>query len=74
MEFSLSTRKYIRHSLSRRRVQTTDPNVTKFVKNVRIMEFHDHIWNHNEKRIKISTNMPGIGSLIRKIAITISEM
>ena len=36
--------------------------VTKFVKNVKILEFHDHIWNHHEKCIQISTNMPGIGS------------
>ena len=38
------------------------------------MEFHDHIWNHNEKYIQISTNMPGIGSLICEIAAKISEM
>ena len=33
------------------------------------MEFHDHIWNHHEKCIQINTNMPGIGSLIREIAV-----
>ena len=49
-------------------------NVTKFVKNVNIVEFHDQIWNHNEKCIQISTNMPGIGSLIREITVEISEM
>ena len=39
-----------------------------------MVEFHDHIWNHNVKCIQISTNMPGIGSLIREIAaIKISE-
>ena len=27
-----------------------------------------------KKRIKISTNMPGIGSLIREIAVKVSEM
>ena len=48
--------------------------VTTFVKNVEIVEFHDHIWNHNEKCIQISTNMPAIGSLIREIAVTISEI
>ena len=49
-------------------------NVTKYVKNVNILEFNNHIWNHNVKCIRISTNMPGIGSLIREIAIKISEM
>ena len=24
------------------------------------MEFGDYIWNHHEKCIKISTNMPGV--------------
>ena len=49
-------------------------NVTKFVKNVEIVEFRDHIWNHHEKYIQISTNMPCIGSLIREIDVEISEM
>ena len=39
-----------------------------------MLEFHDHIWNHHEKCIKISTNMPGIGSLIHEIDINISEI
>ena len=43
--------------------------VTNFVKNVKIVGFHDHIWNHHEKCIQISTNMPGIGSLIREIDV-----
>ena len=55
-------------------MQTTGQILIKFVKNVRIVEFHDHIWNHNEKRIQISTNMPGIGSIIREIAVKILEM
>ena len=38
-------------------------NVTKFVKNVKNVEFHDHIWNHNEKCIQISTNMPRVLSI-----------
>ena len=29
-------------------------------KNVKILEFGDYIWNHHEKCIEISTNMPGI--------------
>ena len=49
-------------------------NLTNFVKNVKIMEFYDHIQNHNEQFIQISTNMPGIGSLIREIAIKMSEI
>ena len=28
------------------------------------MKFHNHIWNHHETYIEISTNMPGIGSVI----------
>ena len=39
-------------------------NVTHFVKNVNIVEFHYHIWNHHEKCIQISTNMPSIGIVI----------
>ena len=38
--------------------------LTKFVKNVKIVKFHDHIWYCNAKCIKISTNMPSIGALI----------
>ena len=30
-------------------------------KNVNILESGDHIWNHHEKCIQISTNMPDIG-------------
>ena len=41
---------------------------------VEIVEFHDHIWNHNEKCVQISTNMPDISSLIHEIAVEISEM
>ena len=49
-------------------------NVINVVKNVKIVEFHDHIWNHREKYIKKSTNMPGIGSLFREIDIKMSEI
>ena len=38
------------------------------------MEFHDHIWNQHDKCIQISTNMPVIGSQIREIAVTMSEI
>ena len=43
-------------------------------KKVKIVEFHGHIWHHHEKCIQQSTNMPGIGSLIREIDIKISEI
>ena len=38
------------------------------------MEFGDYIRNLRVKCIQKSTNMPGIGSLIRKIDVTISEI
>ena len=31
-------------------------------------------WNHQEKCNQTSTNMPGIGSLIREIDVNISEI
>ena len=37
-------------------------------KNVNILEFGDYIWNHSEKYIEISTNMPGIGLEICEIS------
>ena len=55
-------------------MQTTGQKINKICKNVEIVEFHDHIWNHNEKYIQISANMPGIGSFIREIAVEILEM
>ena len=53
--------------VSRRQVN----NVTNCVQNVNILEFHVHIGNHHEKYIEISTNIPGIGSLIREIDVNI---
>ena len=41
----------------------------KIFKNDNILEFHD-TWNHHGKCIQISTNMPGIGSLIRELDVT----
>ena len=67
----------VHHSLmlSTRQASADDKkNVSKCVKNVNILEFHDHIWNHHEKFIQISTNMPGIGSIIREISVKISEI
>ena len=40
--------------------QTTSYKIHKRFKNVKILEF-DNFWNHHEKCIQISTNMPGIG-------------
>ena len=58
----------------RKRVQTTGQKFNTFLKNVKIFEFHDHIWNQHKKCIQISTNMPGIGSIFREIAVKISEI
>ena len=56
-------------------MQTTGHKFNTFCKKkIKIVELHDHIWNHHEKYIQKSTNMPGIGSLIREIDITISEI
>ena len=55
---------------SRRQVQ----HFTKLSKNVNVLKFHDRIWNHYEKYIQMSPNMPGIGSLICEIDINNSEI
>ena len=39
------------------------------VQNMKIVEFHYYIWNPNENCIELSTNMIGIGSLIREIGV-----
>ena len=49
------------------RVQTTGKKIVKNSKNLEIIEFHDYIWNHHEKFIQISTNMPSIGLEILRI-------
>ena len=38
----------------------TSQKFQKIVKNIKIREFGDYIWNHHEKCIQISTNMLGI--------------
>ena len=50
--------------VSRRQVE----NCTKIVKNVTIIGFHYHIWNHHGKYIQMSTDIPGIGSVIYEIS------
>ena len=47
--------------------------LTKLVKDVNILEFHDHIWNHHVKYIEISTNMPSIGLVIPEITCEMLE-
>ena len=37
-------------------------------RNFQIIEFQNYIWNHHGKCIQISTNMPGIGLVVREIA------
>ena len=54
--------------------QMTGKKIHNIFKNVNILEFHDHIWNHHEKCIQKSTNMPGINSLICEIDVKISEI
>ena len=44
-------------------------NIVIMFKNVKILEFHDHIWNHHEKCIVISTNMPSIALEIPETAL-----
>ena len=46
-----------------------DTNFTKVSKQkVKILEFGNYIWNHHEKCIQISTNMPGIHLEMCKIS------
>ena len=71
------TKKHLQHKLITRQACADDrlvQNFTKFDKNVKIIEFHYRIWNHRGKCIKLSTNMPGIGYLIREIYVKMSEI
>ena len=54
-----------------RHEQTTGPTFHKMLKNIKIIEYHYHIWNHHGKCIRISTNMLGIGFLIVKQAFNL---
>ena len=47
-------------------VQTID-KFHKISQNFTILEFRDYIWNHHEKCILMSTNIPSIGSVISQI-------
>ena len=48
--------------------------VRKNYKNVKILKFRDYIWNHHEKCIQMSTNMPSIGLVIAEICFEIDEI
>ena len=52
----------------------TVPKYQQLFKNFNIMEFYDHIWNHHEKYIQQSTNMPGFGSVVCEIDVKMSKM
>ena len=54
--------------------QTTGTTFHTNFKEFQTLKCPDLIWNHREKYIQISTNMPGIGPLIREIDVTISEI
>ena len=43
-------------------------------KNFKILEFGDYIWNHHERCIEISTNMPSIGLVIPEITCEMLEI
>ena len=45
------------------RQASADNRFTNVVKHVKIVEFHDHVWNHHEKYMQKSTNTHGIDSL-----------
>ena len=45
-----------------------------FVKNVKIVTFHAHIWNQHEKCIKMSTNKPMFGPVVLEIVIFFINM
>ena len=47
-------------------------NVRNLSTNFKIVKSRDTIWNNHEKCIQISTNMPGIGSLIREIHVKVT--
>ena len=49
--------------VSRRKVH----NVRKYSTNVEMIELRYYIWNHRVKYMRMSTNMPGIGSVIREL-------
>ena len=52
-------------------MQTTAlQNVTNLVKIIKILKYRDHIWNHREKYIELSTNIPVHCSSIHEIAVT----
>ena len=59
----------VKHLPRGRREQTTVQKCHQNVKIVKVLEFRDDIWNHHQ----ISTNMPGIGSLIHEIHVKLQN-
>ena len=56
-------------------MQTTSQQIYKFCKNLKIVEFHDHIWYHHEMHVKEYKHAwYGIGSLICEIDVKMSEI
>ena len=49
-------------------------NVTTLSKMSKMWNLVTIFWNHHENCIQISTNTPGIGSLIREIHVKITEI
>ena len=52
-------------------MQTIDDIFQTFFKKFRNLNFHSHIWIRHEKRIKMSTNKPRLGSVFFEIASVI---
>ena len=69
-EHYFNTQAYHAAGVSRRQFK----KFKKMFKKVNTLEVDEHIWNHHENCIQKSTNMPGIGSLIREINVKSSEM
>ena len=70
MAVCLSVNTFHTAGVSRRRVKS----VTKCSKISQISGISgEYIWNHHEKCIKISSNVPGICTLIREIDIKIQK-
>ena len=60
-----------------RRLKSADDSVKfrqKFAKNVKLVGFWYYIWNQRENYIQMSTNMPGIGSVICEINLKIKSI
>ena len=61
---------YTSYAAGRREQTTSFKKIHESVTNVNILQFGYFVWNHYEKCIQISTNMPGIGLEICEISRT----